>query len=405
MFSTTLPLRPVHSHSCLLPPLSFHLTCTAGEEDEEALAAAAAAATKPASPYLERAKANGFAPPNPAEEDLMYTDPAILSKPTGFGNLEATRLKAVEALKDDSIPEKDRATFERFMAGMFRSFLQEECEGRATGLRKGVQQSLTDINRYNPAAGQEVIVINETPNKVALAATKLDEECIHSDSYAEAFGKLIEQGVKCLTAPREAGSSRPGEPSTPSMSTTVEEDLRRLLQQSVQNRKVKTSSDFGLYCAIAMDKLQACIKLAERKKDYKTAYQLGKKAEEVTDRVKQFLLMTQSLGFTKARELYLAIGNPFSSMQKEHWDLLSGVATDNGFKEALEKVFGGFPDTISKPLKRRRADDSDEESEGSPRPKKLAKKVITCSYCGKRGHAEAKCYQKRDDRSKKGKKK
>lgn len=338
----------------------------------------------------------------------MGSDPAILTKPSGLENLEATRLHAM-AMKDspevNALPEGTQESFMRFMAGCYRSFCQEELEGRAKGLRKKVQSSLSDLNAYNPdpASGEEVIVINETPNKVALGASKLDQEYIRPESYQQVMAKMIEKALTIIKAPREAGTRQHGDPPTPSLSTTVEEDLRRMLRDSVRDRKIKSSYDFGLVCSIAMDKLHACIETAKAKGDYRTAYHLGKKAKDVDDRVKQFLLMADKLGFTEARGLYLAVNNPFSNMKQEHWDILTGVATEKGFKDALEKAFDGFPEPISQPApKRRRAADSDAESEGSPpRSSKKAKKGVPyCKFCGKRGHREVNCFKKNNNKPK-----
>lgn len=398
---TPSPLTPL---AASLSPLSLASSphYGLGEDEEATLAAAAAAANLNNSPFVKRAQGNGFKL-DITPFNFMSADPAILVKSTGFANLEAARLKANEALKSDwykSLTEKDQSAFQRFLAGLLHSYVHEECEGRAATLRKGVQKTLTGLTRYDPSQ-DEPIVIRDSPDKISLAAEKLDKEYISSQSYSEAFAKTLEKALKRITNSRDAGDSHTGSPPTPSLSTTVEEDLSSLLRDSIHKRKVKTTSDFGLHCAIAIDKLLACVNVATSKGDFETAHKLGMKGKEVENKVKEFLGLADVLGFSKARELYLAVKNPFSTMRKEHWDLLTGAAQESNFKAAVEEVFGGLA-PISKPLKRQRAADSGEDSEGSsPRPKKHKKGARKpCSYCGKPGHHYDNCYKRKREQSK-----
>lgn len=394
--------------------------------DKLAAAAAEETFTPSKHDYLEHAKTQGWAPGahgdgSPEQIDLTNH----LAEPIeGLAGLESLRqrgqadiaglIKKYPTLEGiSSTPE-----FQQWAICAFLDHGGELLLDKVTKCRREMGKVVRAVHKYAP--GRDATAVRNSPGKVdKLASTLAEGDEDATNKHLQAFSKTLHAGCESIEAAlRNAAKAK--DPTLDIATLPPEQAgidvLKAMLQAYSKSKKPEhTTLAFGRFAAEIIDKNAAAANLAKQKGEPEVALHLVTHGMRLRDAMNDFMSMAHKIGFKQARDLYSAIGDPFSSINKASWDVAVALAGNGKFADAIQALGANFPCSAVKGRFKKRtrkstqafcydygssssSSDSDTDSERRSKRSRPYKKgqghKPRCSYCGGNNHTYEKCFKR-----------
>lgn len=380
----------------------------------------------PSQPYLEHAKSKGWAPGahgDGSPEQIDLTNNATQEPIKGLAGLESLRLQGQKDMAElvQKFPFlQEISNSDEFKKWAICAFLDHGGSLLVDNLTKGRREMgkvVRAVHKFNP--GKDATGVRNSPGKVdKLVSALLEGDEATTNKHLLAFSKTLHAGCASIEAAfQKAASAKDlaSDIATLSPEQAGMDVLKAMLQAYAKSKKPEqTTLAFGRFAAEIIDKNAAAAELAKQKGEHEVALNLVTHGLKLRDAMNDFMSMAHKVGFKQARDLYSAIGDPFSSINKASWDVAVALAGNSKFVDAIHALGANFPCSAIKdrynkrPRQRTQPFDygsdtasSDIGSEEQP-PKRRRRfkssggrpKHQTCSYCGGSNHTSDKCFKR-----------